>query len=331
MTFTEITAHEFDKFAFDAKGHNFLQSSAFASVRAKRGAAPKLFAVKDGARIVLAGLCGAYGTSLDCLYGPVGDATPESIRAWTAGLSACAKPAARASGHKPKIYLSISPFFPVAESKPWQALGWRALKRGLGGRLRYIAARPLPASYDQLLNSLDRKMRYEIRRAAKNGLKLRDLSYDELPILEQLLQASADRKDFQINDLAYLQMFHRAYEGNPDYQVRFVVVEHDQEPIAGGVFVFSKLECVHFLGGNSAKSLELGGMYYLLNAMMQASIGQGIPRFNFFGVNGLGGSDSGLVFKRKWGAEVTEMFGVWVFPVDKLKFMAWQIKQLVIK
>jgi lipid II:glycine glycyltransferase (peptidoglycan interpeptide bridge formation enzyme) len=340
MKFIEIDGAEFEQFAFDALGHNFMQSAEFAVVRRERGAEPKFFAVVDDAskapdqtgsspKILLAGLCGLYPTSLDCLCGPVADPTqktisPETVKVWTDGLMDYARQ------HR-KIFLTMNPFFAVSDATaPWQQQGWQRLRRGRVGRLQFVFARPLPSDPEAWFNSLDRKVRWEVRNSAKNDLTLRDLSYDELPIMESVLKESADRKNFNVADLAYLQNFYRAYENSPDYKVRFTIVESaDREAIAGGVFVFSKLETVHFFGGNSARSLELGGMYFLLNAMIRSSIEQGIPRFNFFGISGPG--DSGLTFKRKWGGQVEEYFGVWALPVDKLKFAAWKLKQLLPK
>jgi len=321
LEFTEVDKKSFAKFALAARGHNFLQSAEFAAVRADRGADPKFFAVKDGDQIVLAGLCGLYGASIDCLYGPVGEANPAAIKAWTAGIRAAAL-------RFNKIFVSIDPFFLATETEPWQQNGWRQLKRGREERISAIFARPLPANPNEWFDSLDRKMRYEIRRSHKNNLNLRDLNYDELPILVGVLQASADRQNFTSADLNYLQTFYRAFEHSKDYHVRFVVVESEGSAIAGGIFVFSALETVHFLGGNSARSLELGGMYFLLDAMIRASIGQGIPRFNFFGIST--DNDSKTIFKRKWGGTVETYFGAWALPVHKLKFLAWKIKQAVL-
>ncbi|MCL2371394.1 aminoacyltransferase [Candidatus Saccharibacteria bacterium] len=339
LKFAELDPKEFEAFAYSAHGHNFLQSSDFAAVRAERGAAPKFYAVKKGDKIILAGLCGLYGNSIDCLYGPVGEVTPEVIRAWTDGLRA---EATRLN----KIFISLDPFFPSSATSDWQSAGWQKLRRGKEGRIAAIAARPLPASYDEFLSSLDRKMRYEVRRSAKNGLVLRDLAYDELSILEEILQASADRQHFSAADLKYLQAFYRAFEHSRGYNVRFVVVEAPvassgavkaaptddlavgaSPAITGGIFVFSKLETVHFLGGNTERSLELGGMYFLLDAMIRDTIHQKIPRFNFFGVAGK--DDPKITFKRKWGGEVEECMGVWVLPVNKPKFFAWKLKQLL--
>ncbi|MDR0979808.1 MAG: aminoacyltransferase [Candidatus Nomurabacteria bacterium] len=328
MKFIEIDGGKFEQFAFGALGHNFMQSAEFATVRRERGAEPKFFAVIDNDKIALAGLCGLYPTSLDCLCGPVADPTqetisPKTIKIWTDGLTAYAR-------QQGKIFLTMNPFFAASATMTWQQQGWRRLKRGREGRLHFVFARPLPADTEAWFNSLHRKVRWEIRNSAKNGLSLRDLSYDELPLMENVLKASADRKNFNVANLAYLQSLYRAFETSADYKVRFVIVESaDQQVVAGGVFVFSKLEAVHFFGGNSARSLELGGMYFLLDAMIRSSIEQGIPRFNFFGISGP--DDSGLTFKRKWGGQVEEYFGVWAIPVDKFKFIAWKFKQLLSK
>lgn len=101
--------------------------------------------------------------------------------------------------------------------------------------------------------------------------------------------------------------------------------------LAGALFAIEPTEVVYLFSGTYEKYKKFYAPYLIQDYMMQEAITRKIPRYNFYGVDGLyDGSDGVLKFKDSFNGRVEERFGVYTKVVSPVKYKSYQaIKKLI--
>ena len=182
--------------------------------------------------------------------------------------------------------------------------------------------------------------RQRIRRAEREGLRVRQLAADELDVLKEIAAEAGERHGFHDPDLKYYQEMAQAFGD----KVEFWVVESPQEeevpqeeapqeeealkwtPVCAAMFVLTNHEIVYLYSGSKRAYQKLGGAHLLQWQMVQRAITGDYQRYNFYGVRPEEGNGV-FAFKQGFKGYVVEQLGTLILPLTPLgAVFAWRQK-----
>lgn len=174
--------------------------------------------------------------------------------------------------------------------------------------------------------------RQRIRRAKREGVRIRQLGLDELPVLKQITAEAGERHGFQDPQLAY----YRSIKKHFGEQVKFMVAELPAEkaggaegewiPLAAGMFINDGKELIYLYSGSVRKYQKYGGAHLMQWEMIQEASKTGCKRYNFYGVRPVEG-DGVYNFKQGFRGHVEELLGTFALPTGILgKFYLFRQK-----
>lgn len=329
----EITRKEFAKFAEKQECANFLQSAEMYDRYIAKGREVYLIGVKNGKRLVGAGLAvamRAYGKwkIFNCPGGPLVDyGNNEVLRAFTEG----AKKFLKARGG---MILQISPNIIArerdidAEVVPGGAdnMAVREALCGLGYKYlgEYEQAKWVyklgvkGADLDALYKDFRKGHKLSIRYAKdRYGVKIRELKYDELPILKELAAEAGEYHGFRPPEVEYFQEMHRAFGDKVKFLVSEMADPETGEKVvtAGAMFVLYGPEVVYLYSGSDRKYKKYGGPHLMQWQMIQYAAKHGFCEYNFYGVRPVAGNGV-YAFKRGFKGRVVELLGTFMLPLN---------------
>lgn len=171
--------------------------------------------------------------------------------------------------------------------------------------------------------------RQRIRRAEREGLRVRKLAADELGVLKEIAAEAGERHGFHDPDLKYYQEMAQAFGD----KVEFWVVEAPQDdgatkwtPVCAAMFVLANHEIVYLYSGSKRAYQKLGGAHLLQWQMIQRAITGDYQRYNFYGVRPEEGNGV-FAFKQGFKGYVVEQLGTLILPLTPLgAVFAWRQK-----
>jgi peptidoglycan pentaglycine glycine transferase (the first glycine) len=208
----------------------------------------------------------------------------------------------------------------------------------LGFRLSRQAIQPrrtlqvdLEAEPDVLLERMKQKTRYNIRLAARKGVRVRRGDAGDLPAFYSLLEATGQRDRFDIHSQAYYQAAHELFV--PAGRGCLLLAEHDGQLLAGLVaFAFGDTAC-YMYGASSDEKRNLMPAYLLQWEAMLWAREQGCRTYDLWGVpdeeeetleadfsersDGLWGV---YRFKRGFGGTLVRTAGAWDLVYAPLRY-----------
>ena len=204
-----------------------------------------------------------------------------------------------------------------------------------------------------LFNEFRSGHRWQIRRAEKDGVRVRELGEGELKILKAIAAEAGERHGFLDPELEYYRSM-KKYFGE---QVKFVVAEmpaaklraerekaeggamvgasartgaadevlkkgemvngEKMIPLAAAMFVNDGREMVYLYSGSARKYQKYGGAHLIQWEMIQEALATGCERYNFYGVRPVAG-DGVYKFKQGFRGHVEELLGTFALPVGAL-------------
>lgn len=181
---------------------------------------------------------------------------------------------------------------------------------------------------DGIFSAFRTDHRQRIHRAEREGVRVRELSIDELDILKQIAAEAGERHGFKDPDLDYYRSMKRAFGD----KVKFVVAELPAEklggaedtfvPLAAAMFVLDKNEIVYLYSGSVRSLQKYGGAHLIQWQMIQEALQKECKKYNFYGVRPVEG-DGVYNFKLGFRGQVDELLGTFVLPLDLMgKFYA---------
>lgn len=242
---------------------------------------------------------------------------------------------------------------------------------------------------EQLLKAMNSQTRQNIKNTIKNNIKVRTLAYDELHILDEIVDVTSERRGFSNLSLSYYQeeyeLFQEhaaayyAYLDLDDYEQRIqdelkqeqdiiesaqavllenphsknsktrlataqqhiealkkraldaqeLIQEHGHElPLAASMFILYGNEVVYLTSGSYDQYKRFKGPYALQWYMIQLALAQGYSFYNFYGISGYFDKEADgygvFDFKRGFQAEVVELIGDVILPVQPKKYATYQ-------
>lgn len=174
---------------------------------------------------------------------------------------------------------------------------------------------------DELFKNFRQNHRWLIRRAMKDGVRVRELSIDELDILKKIAEEAGERHGFKDPEVEY----YRSMKESFGEKVRFVVAELPAEkiggktgewvPLAASMFVNDGREMVYLYSGSVRKMQKYSGIYLIQWEMIQEAVKTGCRRYNFYGTKPVEGNGVYL-FKRGFKGNIEELLGTFALPLS---------------
>ncbi|MGX8850278.1 aminoacyltransferase [Amedibacillus sp. YH-ame10] len=233
MKFVELTQEEYQTYFISSKAHNFWQSIEMANMRAKKGWEIHYLGVKENEEI----LCACTLQSMDVYRGNklfmalrgflIDYHNDDLVNYFMKELIAFLKE------HK-CLYMKLDPYISyqqhdidgntiegtfkedhlikVLESFGFQHQGFRT-HHDDEFEPRWMSVLSLEdTSEEALLKQMQSMTRRNINFTEKTGIKVRELKRNELSILEKVVEATGNRKNFNKPDLAYYESFYDCFQ-----------------------------------------------------------------------------------------------------------------------
>lgn len=182
-----------------------------------------------------------------------------------------------------------------------------------------IAAEP-----DELLASIPKKIRYNIRYPERNGVVYHQGTVDEVPALMEVLKDTSRRKKFTGREAPY---YKRLLEVMGD-QAALIIGTKDGQVVAASITIVCGKQAWAVYGGMMRSHGRLRAYYGLNWQRMLWAKSKGATSFDFSGVPVDQSEESPLYglyqFKRSFGGDLVEFIGEYELPLRPLLFWGWQ-------
>lgn len=205
-------------------------------------------------------------------------------------------------------------------------LGYKYLGESEQVKWEYVLelAGKTPEEYLMEMRTTHRQL---IRRAEREGVRVRELGSEELEILKEIAAESGERHGFRDPDVEYYKSMQQAF----GQKVKFLVAEIPVEkvspellegsrakdgyvPLAASMFVDDGREVVYLYSGSVRKLQRYNGVYAIQWRMITEAMKKGRERYNFYGVRPVVGNGV-YRFKQGFRGHVEELLGTFVLPV----------------
>lgn len=178
---------------------------------------------------------------------------------------------------------------------------------------------------EELFKAFRTDHRQRIRRAEREGVRIRELGKDELGILKEIAAEAGERHGFKDPEMDYYRSMQEAF----GEKVKFVVAELPAEklpeqahgkdfiPLAAAMFVNDGHELVYLYSGSVRSLQKYGGAHLIQWQMIQEALATGCRKYNFYGVYPVEGNGV-YNFKLGFRGRVEELLGTFILPIGWL-------------
>ena len=335
MIFRELNAEEFRKLAAKSPYKSFMQTPEIAEIREKKGWVSYYFGVEKDNKIIAATMLVAKPSFLgkSTFYAPGGPLLDlEDKPTLTFFIQNLVKFIKSHNGY----VLRIEPYYELIERDRDGELVEGGFNREKAvknltslGFVKTTAENPVYGfvldlkgrEEKELFSSFKQNTRNLISRTARQGVKVRELSREELPIFKKITESTSERRHFTDKSLDYYETMYDLFA--PKGEVKFIVAEHDGTPLSAAMFMLYGDEVIYLFSGSDEKYMkEFNAQYAIQWYMIKYALSHGFKRYNFYGIQGLPDPNSkgyGIYkFKKGFGGHVTELIGAYELPVNQL-------------
>ncbi len=181
----------------------------------------------------------------------------------------------------------------------------------------------LSNSEDELLMSMRRQTRYEVRRSEKLGLKvIEDSSEKAFKEFHSVQSETAKRQNFI--PPSEKELFAEREAFSPNNIKLYKVTDSENQPIAYGLILIYGKEAEYFEAASTELNRKLPGAYALLWKAIKELKSMNVERFNLWGIAPPGVENhrySGVTtFKTGFGGKVIEFIPAKDIIINKLKY-----------
>ena len=179
-------------------------------------------------------------------------------------------------------------------------------------------------SEDEILTAMKPKGRYNIKLAEKKGVTVREGTPEEIPQFYHLLEITTARDGFRANGLEYYKSF---LDSLPF--ARFMVAEHENEIISGGIFTYSGRQALYYYGASAGHKRNLMAPYLLQWEALRYGKANGCEYYDFMGIADPENEHDSLHgvtdFKLKFGNGTTRFLPAYDIVFSPLKYSLYRL------
>lgn len=165
----------------------------------------------------------------------------------------------------------------------------------------------------EIWDSLRVTHRRMLRKAEREGVEIREMTDDELPLMKEILAETGSRQGFFDPSLEYYRSMKQAF----GEKVKFMLAEREGEPLAVAMYIIDEKEMIYLYGGSRRAGQKYAGSYQMQWEMIKEAIKRGIPRYNFYGTKPIAGNGV-YQFKQGFRGTMEELLGTFALPVGWL-------------
>ncbi|MGI6358182.1 MAG: lipid II:glycine glycyltransferase FemX [Bacillota bacterium] len=208
-----------------------------------------------------------------------------------------------------------------------QAVGFLPLRsdNAFGGtQPKKTVRQDISADPDELLASIPKKIRYNIRYPEKQGVEYRQGNISDIPDLISVLRDTSRRKNFLGREADYYRRLLKCMGDNAS----LILGYQDGQVVAAGVTVVCGKNAWAVYGGMMREHSQLRPYYGLNWQRMLWAKSKGASVFDFFGIPVDLSPESPLYglysFKKSFGGDVVEFIGEYELPIRALPYWFWR-------
>ena len=202
----------------------------------------------------------------------------------------------------------------------YSEIGFKYL--GEYGQIKWAYFKDLNSGKDKVKQSFREGHKRSIKYATERyRMRVRDVSLDELQVIEKLVNEAGKRHGFIGPDTTYYASMKKYFSD----KVSFVVVEVDDDEktvsAAAGMFIEYGNEMIYLFGGSHTGGKKVScGPALLQWEMMQRAIDDGASIYNFYGTHPFNDASDFSVynFKKGFRGEIVEYLGTYAKPLNLL-------------
>lgn len=179
---------------------------------------------------------------------------------------------------------------------------------------------------EQILGQMKSKTRYNIRLAARKGVRVRELNFDQLNIWYDLYRETAVRNGIFLHDIDYFRavLTARANDADAPTQVLLLVAEVENIPLSAMFLVVSGKRATYLYGASSSQMKSMMGSYALQWGAISKAKSKGCSEYDMFGISPNPDPEHPMYglyrFKTGFGGEIYHTLGSWDYPLDEKKY-----------
>jgi peptidoglycan pentaglycine glycine transferase (the first glycine) len=297
-----------------------LQSFEWGEFKAKYGWKPTRLLFEEGSQVraVASVLCRQLPRfPLRVMYVPKGPLLDYGDDQLLSHVLASLEEVARAQR---AIFIKMDPDVRLEEGKVIETLqvrGWRSSSEQI--QFRNTILIDLQQSEDELLTNMKAKTRYNIRLAARRGVKVHVGGPDELPLFYEMYAETGRRDDFIIRPFAYYQDAWGAFVEAG--LARLFLAEYEGEPLAGLVAFRFGQRAWYMYGASTEKHRNLMPNHLLQWEAIRWAKGEGCTVYDMWGAPDVLSEDDPMWgvyrFKEGFGGQFVRRIGAYDYPVSR--------------
>lgn len=230
------------------------------------------------------------------------------------------------------ILLKIDPAIPSADIDLLDYLksrGFRQVDKGKnfeGVQPKYVFRLDITPGEETLLAGMSQKTRYNIRLAAKRGVKVRTGTREDLPLFYKVLKETTERDNFLVRAYSYFVDLYDTLV--PAGLAQLFVAEYQGRIIAGTLAFVAGEKAWYVYGASSNNHRNVMPNYLIQWEMICWAKSKGCTLYDFRGVSGDLSENNPLYglykFKKGFSGEFTEFAGEWDYVYRPLMYIIWQ-------
>ncbi len=187
---------------------------------------------------------------------------------------------------------------------------------------------------DELFAAMHEKTRYNIRLAAKKGVRITESKPTGLP-LEQflvMLNETATRGGFQSHEIGYYRRMGTSLGTHANkssvMHVRLFMAYDGEKPIAGALVSFFGDTATYLHGASTYEARQLMGPYLLHWEIIRGSRTAGYKHYDFWGID-LKKWPGVTTFKTRFGGHTVTYPGTFDLPFDTIWYTLYRVAQKI--
>ncbi len=189
---------------------------------------------------------------------------------------------------------------------------------------------------DDILGSMHKKTRYNIKLAEKKGVEISWGTVDDLDAWYDLYKGTAERDKISIHNLEYYKRIFnlsKEYHGGPEVQI--VLAKHEGDFLAGNIVVFDGNRATYLYGASSNIKRNLMPAYALQWESIKRGKEKGCTTYDMFGIPPSNDPEHPMYglyrFKTGFGGEIHHRYGAWDYKYSNLVYPLYRVVEMIRK
>ncbi len=200
---------------------------------------------------------------------------------------------------------------------------------------------------EEIWDSLRVTHRRMLRKADREGVKIREMTPDELPLMKKILAETGSRQGFSDPSLGYYTSMKQAFGKKVKFMLAEREISHDAsensqnsadqsgagsqanlhtkpqvgpqtelriEPLAVAMYIIDDKEMIYLYGGSRRAGQKYAGSYQMQWEMINQALDMGLIRYNFYGTKPIPGNGV-YQFKQGFRGTMEELLGTFALPI----------------